>query len=453
MSLKPQQQQQYFDLNVHLPASRHKYHANLCQIRLHQLGYNVIAFSHTAFGRLKPERDHADKALPWNDLLDSATETMDSKSIVFGRTNSLGMKIYRRLNIVIEENSDVSQLLLPSTAEAQQSARDLFQKYDIVSLLPMNENVLQSICELLSQSDAASSNNLTNTVQIINLEYATGSRGGYGLPYKLRKDYVVKVLEAGVTFELNYSTAMSDSKRRHGFVRTLVEFQSALNGIQKKHVLLNKYIDSHRHNQKCISESFPLLISSGARQNFTKGTDEGIMALRSPHDVAFLVSHLMGNSCVDTVRDKGKSKKCIISTAEKVLIKAREHSLGLITCKNEAGRTCGIKSSKTIRALVVESKGDDRDEETSEEEGNPCDSLKYWLSKPLRKKQKVDNKVRENDDKTEGERGADTQTSRVEIVASAEVKDCKHTESQAMEKTPTEEKDAGDDLEDGYIAL
>mmetsp|Transcript_29805 Transcript_29805/g.50826 ORF Transcript_29805/g.50826 Transcript_29805/m.50826 type:complete len:452 (+) Transcript_29805:123-1478(+) len=448
------QPQQYFDLNIPLPASRRKHQAQMCQARLHQLGYHGIAFCHTAFGRLKPERDDADKTLPWNQLLSSDADVESQSN--FGRANSLGMKVYRRLNIVIEEVSDVSQILLPSSVDAQQTSRELFQKYDIISLQPMNEPVLQSICELLSQSNEANSNtNLTNHVQIINLEYATGSRGGHGLPYKLRKDYVIKVLEAGVTFELNYSTAMLDSKRRHGFLRTLVDFQSAFNGIQKKHMLLNKHIHSHQYNQtKCKSEHFPLLFSSGPRQNFTKGTDEGIMALRSPHDVAFIVNHLIGNG-VDSgdnytshaagAAGGGKRKKIgrIVSTAEKVLVKAREHKLGMITC-NDRGTT----SSKTMRALVVDSTGHDRDE-GSEDEDDPCDSLTDWLSKSIGKTQMVD--TGEKSDKLDRETKLDMRSllasKKVREEASSKVKDNKRKEP------PTDTTDKGDDLEDGFIAL
>ena len=64
------------------------------------------------------------------------------------------------------------------------------------------------ICDLLESSShhASSLNKINNThfIDIILLEYATGSRGGYGLPYKLRKEYMVKALESGVTFELWY---------------------------------------------------------------------------------------------------------------------------------------------------------------------------------------------------------------------------------------------------------
>ncbi len=443
------QPQQYFDLNIPLPTSGRKHQAQICQARLHQLGYHGIAFCHTAFGRLKPERDDADKTIPWGQILPSDAE-VDNES-KFGRTNSLGMKVYRRLNIVIEEVSDVSQLLLPSTADAQQASRELFQKYDIVSLQPMNEPVLQSVCELLSQSNEANSNsNLTTHVQIINLEYATGSRGGHGIPYKLRKDYVIKVLEAGVTFELNYSTAMLDSKRRQGFLRTLVDFQSAFNSIQKKHMLLNKHIHSHQYNQtKCKSEQLPLLVSSGSRQNFTKGTDEGIMALRSPHDVAFIVNNLIGNgvgagdnNTSSLNNSHGSKRKMVVrsvSAAEKVLVKARELKLGMITCSDQ-GTTSVTKSSNSMRALVV----DERDGD-SEDEEDLCDSLTDWLSKSIDKRQKVE------DNKPDRKTKVDIRL----LIASR--KGAMNTSSKVKDKTreepPTEAKDEGDDLEDGYIAL
>lgn len=438
-------QHQFFDLNVPLPVARRKYHAHLCQSRLHQLGYHDIAFCHTAFGRLKPERDDADKVLPWNDLLvsSSSNETLESKTSTFGRT-SLGMKIYRRLNIVIEEVSDVSQLLLPSTADAKQSLRDLLQKYDLISLQPMNENVLQSVSEMLSQSDASiSTDSLTSYVQIIVLEYATGSKGGYALPYKLRKDYVVKVIEAGVTFELNYSTAMLDAKRRQGFLRTLSEFLSAFNAIQKKHMLLNKFIHSHQYHQaKCKSESFPLLLSSGMRQNFSTGTDEGIMALRSPHDVAFIVNHLTGSSlgpasgengsCETNVKRNGKKR--IISSAERVLAKAREHSMGLVSCE-------------TMRALVVKTGRDDHSDDS--EEGNGCDSLKEWLSKPLRKRQKLDMPMGKIYEQKEDKDEANKPT----LLSRKERNPVPMTKDSDKKKPHSPIANDGDDLEDGYIAL
>ena len=201
----------HHDINVPLAAasssSKRRRQAHCYQMRLHQLGYRGVAFCHTAYGRLKEDKDDADVALPWRDVLPPSISNGDGgakKDDAFGRTNSLGMRVYRRLNIVVEEVSDVSRILLPADAR-DEAATKLLRKYDIVSLQPMNEPALQNICQLLSSSDAAtasSPNSSVNFVDIIVLEYATGSRGGHGLPYKVRKEYLVKALQAGVTFEV-----------------------------------------------------------------------------------------------------------------------------------------------------------------------------------------------------------------------------------------------------------
>lgn len=219
------------DINIPLSSSSSKrsksQEASICQTRLSQLGgFQGIAFTHTVYGRIKLDKDDADYTLPWRDLLPSSSDDRgDNKKMisttsnaydsahhrVYGRTNTQGMKIYRRLNIILEDVSDVSRLLLLNNSEQAsytRSTSDLLQKYDIISLQPMNELALQNICELLMNSSTAKcstatqQNNNTRYIDIIVLEYATGSRGGKGLPYKLRKDYLIKILQAGITFEV-----------------------------------------------------------------------------------------------------------------------------------------------------------------------------------------------------------------------------------------------------------
>jgi hypothetical protein len=208
----------HYDINVPLfsatalPSNR-RHQARLYQTRLHQLGYHGLAFCHTAYGRLNLEKDDADVTLPWGDIAvpspSSSLPTATKHDHSFGRKNAVGMTIYRRLNIVVEEVSDVSRILLPpNEASPSTAVADLLQKYDIVSLQPMNEPALQNACELLSSSSSSgmtpstTPSNNTHHIDLLVLEYATGARGGYGLPYKLRKDYVVKALQAGLTFEL-----------------------------------------------------------------------------------------------------------------------------------------------------------------------------------------------------------------------------------------------------------
>ena len=222
----------HHDLNIpfsSLSSKRKAQEANQYQTRLSKLGYSEIAFTHTAYGRLKLDKDDADYTLPWKDLIpESSNYNTDSTDMMpgssrkhhckrirsIGRINKqLDIKIYRRLNIIVEEVSDISRILLPNNDNSSSSdgISELLQKYGIISLQPMNEPALQNICELMATSTSPSQSvsgntstisNNTHFIDIIVLEYATGSRGGHGLPYKLRKDYLVKALSAGITFEV-----------------------------------------------------------------------------------------------------------------------------------------------------------------------------------------------------------------------------------------------------------
>ena len=220
----------HHDLNIPLSSSsllsskRKVQEANQYQNHLSKLGYSEIAFTHTAYGRLKLDKDDANYTLPWKDLIpesSNSTVSDDNGDIPYAgehckKIRSIGqinkqlvIKVYRRLNIIVEEVSDVSRIILPNNDNSSSDGiSELLQKYDIVSLQPMNEPALQNICELMATSSSnsnpsnTSNSNNTHFIDIIVLEYATGSRGGHGLPYKLRKDYLVKALSAGITFEV-----------------------------------------------------------------------------------------------------------------------------------------------------------------------------------------------------------------------------------------------------------
>jgi hypothetical protein len=452
------QQKKYYDLNVPLTQSSaagatstswtRKQLAQIYQTRFRQLGYSGIAFCHTTFSRLDANKDDADVVLPWRDLVSSSGAKEDT-NCSFGRKCSGGMSIYRRINIVLEEVIDVSRLLLSSSNDQSASSIDkLLQKYDIVSLQPMNEPTLQNICELLPSSDSSS---FSRPVDVIVLEYATGSRGGYGLPYKLRKDNLIKAMEAGVTFELCYATAMVDTKRRQGFLRSLTEFQSTYNSIQKKHMLLNKHINQRIDGKSCRSEQFPLLISSGSRQNYTNGTDEGMMTLRTPKDVHFLVGQSTGgdvwvdkNEYAEVTKDK-KGKIVALSAAEKVLARAKDRSLGVITRQRGAGLKKRKISNDIIQAFVSgiptgdnqkkASGGDSSDDDLVE---NNANSLIDWLSAPLQRH-----------DSGADEAESDAEDQPIELRLS-----CNNVlASKDTALKEREQADDDEDLEDGYLAL
>jgi hypothetical protein len=454
----------YYDLNVPLTSSSaagtastswtRKQLSQIYQTRTHQLGYSGVAFCHTSYGRLDINKDDADAVLPWRDLIYDAKGSLnEDESCAFGRMASNGMNIYRRINIVLEEVTDVSRLLLPTNDQSASAIDQLLQKYDIVSLQPMNEPTLQNICELLPSNDSGS-NTPSRHVDIIVLEYATGSRGGYGLPYRIRKDNIIKAMEAGVTFELCYATAMVDPKRRQGFMRTLTEFQSIYNSIQKKHMLLNKH-----GGKKCKSEQFPLLISSGSRQNYSTGTDEGMVTLRAPKDVHFLVGQTTGG---DTWVDKeecketmGKRKHIVaLSAAEKVLMRAGNRSLGVATCKSTVAqkkRKLRDQASEMIRAYVsgistTEKKRQDEivDEKSDDDstDGN-SNSLIDWLSAPIHKKVVHD--------ASEDDASDDAEEELMGLEPLGDEASSPERDEMNVDNKVVEEDD--EDLEDGYLAL
>jgi len=535
---------QFYDLNVPLTtassSSKRKHQAHIHQTRLRHLGYHGIAFCHTAYGRLNVDRDDADVALPWKDLVTSSSPSRPPESsleytdeasagtdeISFGRTNSFGMKIHRRLNIIVEEVSDVSRILLPvansntnadATTTTDSSKKEppssaistLLQKYDIVSLQPMNEPALQNICELLSSSssnDAVSSSvslssNNVHLIDILTLEYATGSRGGYSLPYKLRKDYVVKTLQAGVTFELCYGTAIVDPKRRQGFLRTVIDFKSSYNGIQKKHMLLNKQIC----HQKRKSDKFPLLLSSGPRKNYTQGTDEGALVLRSPNDVKSFVCHFVGNhGWFDKEGDdnggndqhrivdrKGNNKKrqiqaTAVSAAERVLARASERALSVVVVDNRqrssiqgkrkqrgwesrsyvAGMTIRTKRDATGRSRVHENDSEYDEEEDGDDTSNAnisASSLVDWLSETLRQKERSENEIHNvtktapqaNEKEAISDRDGTDNNDDVQAENPSSTNVTKTAALTAFEGKHDEEfhEDDEENVEDGFIAL
>jgi len=534
--------------------------------------YGGIAFCHTAYGRLNLEKDDADVTLPWKDLLAVSSSPSSPSSDdnnnnnnnnnnkcprrqkqSFGRINSLGMKIYRRLNIVVEEVSDVSRILLPvnndatttitssskkssSSSQHPTTVSELLQRYDIISLQPMNEPALQSICELLLSSSSAvvnsaitassssssssannnnSSNNNNNTknasfIDILVLEYATGSRGGHGVPYKLRKDYLVKALQSGVTFELCYGTAILDAKRRQGFLRTLLDFQSTYNGIQKKHALLHSNHHSHSNRKTKCNVKFPLLLSSGARQNYTRGTDEGVLTLRTPLDVKLMSCHLVGgksNGWFDDNNDKGgddgdddddgmmhrdgKRKQrnhrkpvLVTSPAEKVLERAGDRASGVVVVRmgrsskrqHATNRRCGRDGrSRVVGMKRTRDDNDDGDDDDDDDDndgivsskGGSSASLIDWLSKPLHEKaanalaKEEDVHDKDSQDKMEGSKRVAVRDGLVNNDGGAN-RSSDRGSNDTVGRSLVLDKDGrpdsrGDeeeeDLEDGFIAL
>lgn len=489
-----------YDMNIPLTTSatsdsssssssskRHKRRqlAHSCQLRLRELGYRGLAFTHTAYtGRLHGTRDDADIALPWDDLLfpppphrSSKDTTTTAARTAFGRMDErTGMRIYRRLNIIIEESGDISRLLLHDssssssatnaagttaniTTTATTSVQQILQKYDIVSIQPMNELVMQSICDLLGNSYTTrhdqfrqlhdqkermnefsnnDNNNNIHYIDIIVLEYATGSKGGYGLPYKLRKEYMQRILPLqsndnnnhNIIFEINYATAMMDSKRRQGFIRTLLDLHIGYDSIQKKshhharHQLSfsnNSNNDKTKHDNKrggnrsktrgagihitttttttkTKRKCFPCIISSGSRQDYTNGSDEGLLTFRTPNDINHYIQNLVGNSNNNSGTKVGGEGGVIGSASvERMLTHAYNRAMGVAVITTSSTNNKRLRGETTRSYVVVDrcdtvttasaavanNDIDDEDDEEGGNNGTNVSSLIDWLSSSM----------------------------------------------------------------------
>ena len=445
----------------------------MCQMRLNQLGYNGIAFCHTVYGRLNVDKDDADVALPWDTIVSPTPQPLLSaaakKEPSFGRKNSLGMTVYRRLNIIIEEVSDVSRILLPSnesTPSTSVPVSKILQKYDIISLQPMNEPSLQNMCELIASSSPSdvtgSSPTLNNShyIDILVLEYATGSRGGHGLPYKLRKDYVVKVIRAGLTFELCYATAVLDPKRRQGFLRTLTDFQFSFGSIQKKHSLLNKS-NNDKYKRRRVDD-VPILFSSGHRQNFTQGTNEGPLAFRTPSDVNCLIDHMGGGlrrSSHDTElhhgREKVRKHNVVFSATERMVSRASDRALGVVVTPRYRSCVIGISEADNTATDHIEGGKEKEESDDSFCSQDAASSLVQWLSEPLHREDDVK-------ETTAGEKHASNMSnSETSVIPAIKTKESSvNADDSANEPSGgtisseyEEPNEDADDLEDGFIGL
>ena len=160
---------------------------------------------------------------------------------------------------------------------------------------------------------------------------------------------------------------------------------------------------SNQHQQQASLKDgtkickFPLLISSGPRQNYTAGTnDEGVLAFRTLYDVECFVGTLLsgGNN-----GNKQKKKKGMVQSADRVLSRARNRAMGVVHLLS--GSTGGTKrvrqrewDSKTCVVGMTNQSTDDKssdDDDEETEEAGASRSLVDWLSEPLRKKTREDN--------------------------------------------------------------
>lgn len=216
--------------------------------RLDFLGYSSIAMTHQVYG--KPKSVNADQIFePYEQILN-------------GKKRKGPMQVYRRLHAVLENLSDV--------AFFTSQDRKLLDSYDLISLAPCNEAILESVCS-------------TALVNIITLDYTRG-----GLPFKLRSTHVQAAVDRNIAFEVLYAPMIHHLPHRKALIHAIRALEAA-----------------------SVGKKLQLIVSSGGETN----------ALRSPGDIANVLETL---ACLDPVKAHAAQSK----TPVWVLKEARRQQSG-----------------------------------------------------------------------------------------------------------------------------
>jgi len=253
--------------------------------RLGSTGYSTIALSHEVHGRVKPDQDEADIAIPdsmvnylisENSSVSRKRKACGSKEEKAGPINIIetgsahNLKILKRLNVIIEQESDLAfygydheNTITSNTGKSseQERIKEILRSYDLIAFSPRNETVLSAICN---------SQNLFYS-DIIMLDYTSG-RGGVQLPFKLKKGYVAAATKCGLAFELPYGPALIDPAKRKALVKAARQIMNASVGV--------------------LNPRPKIIVSSGGR--ILDGRDYGAMVLRSSDDILNFCKVVLG---------------------------------------------------------------------------------------------------------------------------------------------------------------
>jgi len=291
--------------------------------RLNDTGYSIIALSHQVHGRVKPNQDESHLTIPLDAFLDmdihmglsshnntSASATVSSSSsskkkkrdpngnsIAINANNNkqtkMKLKILKRLNVIIEQESDLASY----STKANQETQTILSSYDIIALSPRNEKTFAAICNspLLKYCD------------IILLDYTAG-RGNVQLPFRIKSSHIAQATRNGLALELNYAPAILDPAKRKAFIqasRQLMTAAAAVGVIQPRKLKPR------------------IILSSGNRfVDGDGGRDHGSMALRSSGDIVHFSKVVLGftdslalgvgsmHTCsMQEVVDRGRNRK------------------------------------------------------------------------------------------------------------------------------------------------
>jgi len=255
--------------------------------RLHSTGYSVVALSHTVFGKIDLQRDSASNRFP-SPLIFPQHAAIQSLSSTDGAPRQQSsptspsvppLRILKRLNVVLEQVSDLTYYSLPLDSKSTSSDstsptrtttnnnpyHDFLREYDIIAMSPRNDTVFSTICTTAHLL----------WVDVLTLDYTSG-RGGVQLPFSLKSSSsnISLAISQGLTFEIPYSPAIMDSAKRKALVQSTKQFQMVTNTSN--------------------SSSIPLILSSGNRRRPTTNEDVGSMAFRQPGDLQNFCQVVLG---------------------------------------------------------------------------------------------------------------------------------------------------------------
>lgn len=228
--------------------------------RLASIGYKTIALSHLVHGRVK-EHDDANEVIP-NSYMSFEQEEPRSKSKKqksqdIQDTRSKPIKIIKRLDVIIEQESDLAHY----TKNTDAKTKAILETYDLIALSPQNETVLSAICN----------SSILYYADVIILDYTAG-RGGVQLPFKIKRTHILEATKRGLTFDLPYAPALVDSSKRKSFVQASRQFIQASVGVLKPKPRI--------------------MFSSGKRT--MDGRDYGSLLLRSSQDMLNFCKVVLG---------------------------------------------------------------------------------------------------------------------------------------------------------------
>ena len=231
---RPSSVKECFDLNVDFPTasllssgSRKTPEQILDNVleRVKLLGYSTIALSQTIYGR------------PNKEILKKGKQLIDVRDI----SEKYGIAILHRLNVVIEESSDVAYF----NGSNGESIKFLSQ-FDLVSLVVRNASSFAAAC-----SNA-------NGVDMLVLDTSLGK-----LPFRIVKKDIQEATSRGLLFEFWYGPALVNPSKRKFLVQAVDNFLQVSASIRPK----------------------PRLVLSSGPRKLDNGEDIGGLAIRSVGDM------------------------------------------------------------------------------------------------------------------------------------------------------------------------